>query len=401
MIYNAPDIYIEEIPSGARPIQAVGTSTAAFVGIAPDTNATKAKALACNNWTEFRNQFFPKDANGNLIADTPWTPLAHAVFGFFQNGGSRCYVVSIGQGKAIKEGLDPLKEIDEIAIVAAPGYSDPASHNELLEHCETMRDRVAILDSVERVDDLNQLITVGRTGVVTPPAAPETKGVRPRLSKGGYGAFYYPWIVVRDPIHSADTVNIPPSGHIAGIWARTDATRGVHKAPANESVRGALNLTHILTRQDQELLNPSGVNAIRFFSREGAMVWGARTVADGSSEWRYLNVRRLFNMIEESIASSTRWIVFEPNDRTLWKSIRRDINAFLTRLWQDGALMGATPQEAFFVKCDEETNPSINIDAGIVTALIGIAPVKPAEFIVFRISQLESGVEVENREGGN
>jgi phage tail sheath protein FI len=160
-------------------------------------------------------------------------------------------------------------------------------------------------------------------------------------------------------------------------------------------VRGALNLTYLLTRDEQGVLNQNGVNCIRFFPREGIRVWGSRTVAAGSSEWRYLNVRRLFNMIEESIALSTRWIVFEPNDRTLWKSIRRDASAFLTRLWRDGALMGRTPDEAFFVKCDEETNPTEVIDAGQVVTLIGIAPVKPAEFIIFRISQYPGGTAVE------
>jgi phage tail sheath protein FI len=191
-------------------------------------------------------------------------------------------------------------------------------------------------------------------------------------------------------------VDVAPSGHIAGIWARTDATRGVHKAPANEIIRGALNVTQRLTSEDQGVLNPVGVNCIRYFPREGIRVWGARTLADASSEWRYLNVRRLFNMIEESIAEATRWIVFEPNDRTLWKSIRRDIGAFLTRVWRDGALMGRVPEEAFFVKCDEETNPPDSIDAGFVIAFIGIAPVKPAEFVVFRISQHAGGVEIES-----
>ena len=206
---------------------------------------------------------------------------------------------------------------------------------------------------------------------------------------------------MRDPLSPADLVNIAPSGHLAGIWARTDALRGVHKAPANEPVRGALDLTYLLTRDEQGILNQSGVNCIRLFTREGIRVWGARTIADGSSEWRYLNVRRLFNMIEESIGTSTRWIVFEPNDRTLWKSIRRDISAFLTRLWRDGALMGRTPQEAFFVKCDEETNPPDSIDAGMVITLIGIAPVKPAEFIVFRISQYAGGSNTETVGGSN
>jgi phage tail sheath protein FI len=156
-----------------------------------------------------------------------------------------------------------------------------------------------------------------------------------------------------------------------------------------------LNLSYLLTRDEQGELNQAGVNCIRFFSREGIRVWGARTLAASASEWRYLNVRRLFNMIEESIRDNTRWIVFEPNDRTLWKSIRRDVSAFLTRLWRDGALMGRTPEEAFFVKCDEETNPPDVIDAGMVVTLIGIAPVKPAEFIVFRLSQYAGGAQSE------
>ncbi|HEX9992899.1 MAG TPA: phage tail sheath C-terminal domain-containing protein, partial [Acidimicrobiales bacterium] len=230
-----------------------------------------------------------------------------------------------------------------------------------------------------------------RTGGDDGPAP----GVRPRQSDGGYGAAYFPWITVRDPLGSDATVAVPPSGHLAGVWARTDAMRGVHKAPANESIRGALGLTYVVTDAEQEELNPVGVNCLRLFTREGIRVWGARTLADGSSEWRYLNVRRLFNMIEESIVLSTRWIVFEPNDRTLWKSIRRDVTAFLMRLWRDGALMGRTPEEAFFVQCDEETNPPEVIDAGQVITVIGIAPVKPAEFIVFRVSQHSAGSDVE------
>jgi hypothetical protein len=160
-------------------------------------------------------------------------------------------------------------------------------------------------------------------------------------------------------------------------------------------IRGALNLTYRVSQEEQAVLNPVGVNCIRLFPREGILVWGARTVADGSSEWRYLNVRRLFNMIEESIVQSTRWVVFEPNDLSLWKSIRRDLRAFLSLVWRDGALMGATPEEAFFVKCDAETNPPEVIDAGQVVTVIGIAPVKPAEFIIFRIGQGAGGAEVE------
>ena len=169
----------------------------------------------------------------------------------------------------------------------------------------------------------------------------------------------------------------------------------MHKAPANTTVRGALGVTQQVSRAEQDVLNPAGVNCIRFFAREGIRVWGARTLAPSASEWRYLNVRRLFNMVEESIAQNTRWVVFEPNDRPLWKAIERDVGAFLTLLWRQGALAGATPAEAFFVKCDAETNPPDVVDAGRVVTLIGIAPVKPAEFVIFQIGQSQAGTQVE------
>ena len=401
--YMAPDIYIEEVSGGARPIQAVGTSTAGFVGEAPDSGARVNEAVAINNWSQFVRDFIPEGSKS--------TALSHAVYGFFQNGGSRCYVVNVGKGPLTgtgrkRAGFDVLEEIDEIAIVAAPGYTDPVSYEAVISHCEKLSDRVGILDAPETVPDISALTQVAAATPAKKGAKAESEettagsvGLRPRQSDGGYAAFYVPWITVRDPLAASDLVNVPPSGHLAGIWARSDATRGVHKAPANEPIRGSLNLTYNLTRAEQGILNQNGVNCIRFFANEGIRVWGARTIASGSSEWRYLNVRRLFNMVEESIANSTRWIVFEPNDRPLWKSIRRDVSAFLTILWRSGALMGRTPEEAFFVKCDEETNPQENIDAGMVVTLIGIAPVKPAEFIVFRISQYASGTEIEAQGG--
>lgn len=216
--------------------------------------------------------------------------------------------------------------------------------------------------------------------------------MRPRQSP--YGSCYFPHLRAYDPFSGKETT-VPPSGAVAGIWARTDLTRGVHKAPANEAVRGATGLTYSLTREEQAVLNPAGVNCIRYFPGEGILVWGARTLAAEASEWRYLNVRRLFNMLKESIGDGTRWIVFEPNDYILWRSIRRDISAFLTRVWRDGALFGRTPEEAFFVKCDEETNPPEVRDDGQVVAVVGVAPVKPAEFVVFKLSQASGGAEVE------
>jgi hypothetical protein len=173
---------------------------------------------------------------------------------------------------------------------------------------------------------------------------------------------------------------------MAGIWARTDNTRGVHKAPANEVVGGAIDLQLQITKGEQDGLNPIGVNCIRAFPGRGIRVWGARTLSSDPS-WRYLNVRRLFNMVEKSIEGGTQWVVFEPNDFTLWQKIKRDVTSFLTVVWRTGALFGQAPGDAFFVKCDAETNPPEQRDLGMVVTVIGIAPVKPAEFVIFRISQ--------------
>ncbi|HUO90321.1 MAG TPA: phage tail sheath subtilisin-like domain-containing protein [Rhizomicrobium sp.] len=387
--YRSPGVFVEEIDTGARPIEAVGTSTAGFVGAAPIADAHLDEAFAINNWAQFEKEFVGDAKSG--------TPLANAVYGFFLNGGSRCYVVNTkgaisGKGK----GLDALAKIDEIAIIAAPGMTDAASYSALLDSAELLKDRVAILDApatAADVDSLTRAAQVGAAGTGAGAAKPPN-ALRARDSDGGYGAYYFPWLRVRDAV-SDDIVSVPPSGHIAGIYARTDTERGVHKAPANVTIRGALGVTQDVSRAEQDVLNPAGVNCIRFFTREGVRVWGARTLAPSASNWRYLNVRRLFNMVEESIAQNTRWVVFEPNDRPLWKSIQRDVGAFLTLLWRQGALQGSSPHEAFFVKCDEETNPPEVIDAGQVVTLIGMAPVKPAEFVIFRIGQSQAGAKVE------
>jgi len=390
--YLTPGIYVEEVSTGPRPIEAVGTSTAAFVGTAPQANARLDESVAINSWSQFVREYVTDGSRS--------TPLAQAVFGFFQNGGRRCYCVNIAPGQPIvgggrqRKGLELLEEVDEVNIVAAPGYTDVASYESLISHCEKARNRIAVLDAPKDVGDIDLLTKVG-TASSSEAAAPSPKGgLRPRVSDHGYGALYFPWITAQDPLNPRTLIDVPPSGHIAGIYARTDATRGVHKAPANEPIRGALNLTYRLTDEEQGELNQSGVNCLRFFPREGILVWGARTLADSASEWRYLNVRRLFSMVEESIVRSTRHVVFEPNDMSLWKAIKRDLSAFFMILWRDGALMGATPEEAFFVRCDAETNPPEVIDAGQVVTVIGLAPVKPAEFIVFRIGQHQSGTEV-------
>lgn len=247
----------------------------------------------------------------------------------------------------------------------------------MLDHCANMKDRFAILDC--------------------PPGMNPQEIKEWRMTETGYdskyGALYYPWIKVSNPLGGGDTILIPPSGHMAGIYARSDTERGVHKAPANEIVRGALGLETKITKSEQDSLNPVGINCIRPFPGRGIRVWGARTLSSDAL-WRYINVRRLFNFIEESIELGTQWVVFEPNDRDLWERIKRDIRAFLTRVWRDGALFGSTADESFFVKCDAELNTVEIRDAGQVIIEIGLAPVKPAEFVIFRISQWAGGAAI-------
>lgn len=398
--YRAPGVYVEEVAGGTRPFGRAGTSSAGFVGVAPSKDAPKDRVVPIDNWSQFVREFVGDATTG--------THLSTAVHGFFANGGSRAYVVNVGaNGKVTgtaKEptGLQLLEAVDDVAIVAAPGFTDAASYDALINHCEDglRQDRMAILDTIEEVRDINRLTEVvtvapasapaasgsGEGGSTPPPPPPPAGGLRPPMSPGGYAAAYFPWLIVVDPV-SGQQVVAPPSGHLAGIWARTDATRGVHKAPANTTIAGALGLSRPISRGEQEVLNPAGINCIRFFPGEGILVWGARTLAPESSEFRYINVRRLTNMIKETVLKNTRWAVFEPNHQPLWAALRRDVGAFLTNVWRDGALVGQTPQEAFFVKCDAETNPPEVRDEGRVVTLIGIAPVKPAEFVVFQLSQ--------------
>ncbi len=289
---------------------------------------------------------------------------------------------------ADRTGFSGLEAIDDVTIVAVPdlvaaleqGAIDletfQAVQLAVIAHCELMGDRVAILDAPP---DLNaQQVKEWRVNT----AGYDSK----------YATLYWPYIKVFDP-SSGSNKFVPPSGHIAGIWARNDDERGVHKAPANEVVRGAVTLATQITRAEHGLLNPTGINAIRTFPGRGVRVWGARTLSSDPA-WRYLNVRRLFNYLEASILIGTQWVVFEPNDDALWARIRRTIAAFLVNEWRKGALFGLSPDEAFFVQCDRETNPAEAIDAGQVTCKIGVAPVKPAEFVIFQLSQFSGGTSL-------
>jgi phage tail sheath protein FI len=242
----------------------------------------------------------------------------------------------------------------------------------LISHCEQHGNRMAVLDAPPGMNP--QQIKEWRSDVA--------------MFDSAFAALYYPWIKVENPIgtNGDAEVVIPPSGHVAGVWARTDDSRGVWKAPANDTIRGVLDVEYAVTQNEQGLLNPIGINCIRPFGTRGIRIWGARTLSS-DTDWRYINVRRLFNMVETTVAEGTQFAVFEPNDMALWEGVKRTLNAFLRGLWSQGALFGSSADQAYYVKCDAETNPPESIDQGLMVCEVGIAPVKPAEFVVFRIAQ--------------
>ena len=273
-----------------------------------------------------------------------------------------------------RTGFAALEEQEDISIVCIPdenSIKDLTLTSALVDHCENMKDRFAICQASQTASDISKLIP-------------------PRDSK--YAAFYYPWITIIDPVTNMKKL-IPPGGHIAGVYARSDSERGVHKAPANEILQGAVDLQINLTKGDQDILNPRGVNCIRAFVGRGIRIWGARTASTDPS-WKYLNVRRLFIFMEKSIDIGTQWVVFEPNDEKLWARVKQTISQFLVGVWKDGALMGTTQDEAFFVKCDRTTMTQDDIDNGKLIILVGVAPVKPAEFVIFRIAQVAKGSQI-------
>lgn len=505
--YLSPGIYMEEVSSGSKPIEGVGTAVAAFVGFA--STGPFNEPVLVTNWTQFVGTF------GGFVDGSY---LAHSVYAYFLNGGGVAYIVRISAGagdeagelpssvgelpptdgdrvpftvKAITPGADgdrisiQIEDASEPSddtfklIVRSPGREEAfdnvtlsrgpnnvvtkvRAESELITIQETRGATVMparttveltggaalsatisvapkdyIGDSADRtgfagleaIDDITMLVVpdlmtafehdivdeegvkgvqlamiahcelmANRVAVLDTPRglnAQQVKAWRNDVTgyDSKYAAMYWPWVKVMDPVQGK-SMFMPPSGSIAGIWARNDDTRGVHKAPANEVVRGALSLELQITKGEHDQLNPDGINCLRSFPGQGIRVWGARTLSS-DPEWRYLNVRRLFNFVESSILGGTNWVVFEPNDPKLWDSVTRTVTMFLRRVWRDGALFGRTQAEAFFVKCDDENNPPENRDAGILTVEIGIAPVKPAEFVVFRISQFNGGAGVE------
>ncbi len=521
--YLSPGVYMEEVDKGTKPIEAVGTAVAAFVGYTERAAFTRdgeaesllGKPTLVTNWSQYVQSF------GGFV-EGAYTP--DSVYGYFANGGSICYVVSIktlgtsddpklstqAQTSVLSEGDKPAKLLEFTAVergpvgnnvevevkaaappdvpkgekadkaitpsgfglvikvagqveetfdnltlskgdtnvatvlqtqskvitakvvgkvdmVPAPGVY-PLSGGEIKEQAVTLKDYQGSvaerrgLGGLEPLDDVTMICVpdlmasyqageIDMKGVqavqqsiidycelvrycfaildAPPKLMPqEVKAWRYEVNYDSTrAAVYYPWIEIPDMTgNGGRTRTVPPSGHVAGVYARTDGTRGVHKAPANELMRATLGLEVQVTKGEHDLLNPIGINVIRSFPGRGIRIWGARTISSNAS-WRYINVRRLFNMIEESIERGTQWVVFEPNDPFLWGRVRRDVKAFLKMVWRTGALFGRTPEEAFYVKCDDETNPPEARDLGQLVVEIGIAPVKPAEFVIFRVSQ--------------
>jgi uncharacterized protein len=385
--YLTPGIYREEsVLKSATQLQ---TGVPGFVGFVKSGSSAVLKGpVSLRRKSDFDTLFQGQLAAGSYLGD--------AVDGFFLNGGARCYVVSAaiddGADAALRESalvealeaLSPLTDLDLIAIPDAmtlEGASAKRVQSEMLRHCEVNGNRMAILDALPKGNAQDVMI--------------QRRDITVGLPEPVNGALYYPWLKI-----SADQC-IPPSGHVAGIFSRSDARTGVFKAPANEEVLGVLDL--IIQDESgsckainvdahlQSQLNPEGINCLRAFPGRGIRVWGARTLSY-DPEWRYINVRRLVLTLRRWIDANMAWASFEPNTSQLWVQIKRELNVYLTGLWQAGALAGSSAEQAFFIKCDEETNPANVREAGQTVTVIGLAPGAPAEFVIVRIV-LHTGVE--------
>ena len=292
-----------------------------------------------------------------------------------ENPAASYYEGAVRESDDAKTGLLSLEDLDDIAIVAAPGsthnYSTNTDEahaivNSLITHAQKMRYRIAVIDA-------GNGMTIG-----------DVRAMRAQFDTS-WAAFYYPWIEILDPITNQPNI-MPPSGFVAGIYARNDINRAVYKAPANEVVNLAIGFEKLLNKAQQEVLNPEGINAFRFFEGRGYRLWGARTMSS-DTEWMYVNLRRYFAFLEHSIDKGTQWAVFEPNGERLWANVRSTIDDFLFDQWQNGALLGDKPEKSYFVHCDRSTMTQNDLDQGRLVCLIGVAPLRPAEFVIFRIGQ--------------
>jgi phage tail sheath protein FI len=380
-IYQTPGVYREDV--FPEPPPELRTGVPAFLGLASKGKMNDPVRLVL--WPQFEEQFGLPDKGGFL---------ADAVRGFFENGGRLCYVIRLDDQPSFEDalaaGLQVLESLDTIDLICVPDLATLTESDtiyrlqrQVLAHCHKLGDRFAILDS-RRGDDLEKI-----------------KKRPDELRQGGVsgtnGALYFPWIGLGALEKTGRTTvrYVPPCGHVAGVYAACDERVGVHKAPANEELAGVLDLQFNLTEAQQADLNPVGVNCLRAFPGRGIRVWGARTLAEKNSAWTYVNVRRLFLTAGRWIERAVAGVVFEPNDLRLWLRLERELRAYFSDLFQRGALKGGTEEEAFYVKCDAETNPPEVREAGLVVTEIGLAPASPNEFVVVRLIHGASGVTIE------
>lgn len=342
------------------PITGVPTGAVAFLGV---TERGPTSPQLVTNLADFAHLFG--------AAPAPDAYLAAAVTGFFENGGNECFVVRVADSGTVadfKAALTVLETDDfrRATIVHAPyaGPDNDAIEQAVVDHCSRMPFRFAVLDG--------------------PPEANPAGAYRPDIDSPN-AALYWPWLVVPDP-GTGGTRVVPPGGHVCGIYTRVDTARGIHKAPANEDIQGVVDVSTHISTAGNEILTTNGINAIRRFEGRGILVWGARTLSS-DREWRYVSVRRLCLYLEASITDGLRWVVFEPNEASLWATIRAVVSDFLIRQWRAGTLQGTKPEQAFFVACGPETMTQDDIASGRLVCEFGVAPVRPAEFVIFRIVQ--------------
>jgi Bacteriophage tail sheath protein len=381
--YLAPGVYVEEISTGARPIQGVGTSTAGFVGAA-SSGALDAAVGPIASFTEFAQQF--GDGSAMEYRGSPAMPafLWHAARAFFLEGGKRLWVVRVSHKRTngerarpraqdFERGIALLEAIDEVAMIAAPGSTFDAAGD---FHADALAISAALIGRSERMRY--------RIAVIDAPDAQSVAQVHAWRSRftSSFGALYFPWLKAAGP--SGGELLLPPSGFVTGIYARSDMEGGVHKSPTNEIVRSVLGLEVAIDDAQAAALDAEGINCIREFAGQGVRVWGGRTLS-ADSAWKYVNVRRYVAYLEKSIDRGVQWAVFEPNGEVLWQNIRRTVSDFLFNEWRTGALPATKPEEAFFAKCDCSTMTQEDIDEGRVIVLVGVAPLKPAEFVMLRV----------------
>jgi phage tail sheath protein FI len=361
-----PGVFVGEIATGPRTITGVSTSVTAFVGAT--SRGRSYSAARINSFGKFEQRF------GGLIANYD---LGYAVHQFFLNGGKDAWVVRVARQltatKVIK-GIHALDAVDIFNLLVIPGVINSEAVYAATDYCRQRR-AFLIVDAPKSAQTPTQMEQAVQNG---------------SLPKTSYGAVYFPWIKISDPLNSGQLRLTPPAGSVAGLFARVDGSRGLWKAPAgtDADLVGVSALSYNLTDSENETLNALGVNCLRVFPT-GTLAWGARTLegADASaSEWKYIPIRRFALFLEESIYRGIQWAVFEPNDGPLWAEIRLNVGAFLHNLFREGAFQGRTPHDAYFVKCDATTTTQNDIDAGLVNVVIGFAPLKPAEFIILTIS---------------